>query len=99
MGLGRSAGSGGGSSGSVQASTDGGWRSPVNQVLRNRAGQDPLSALAWINSQVDPSMQAHDIGQIIRQWSRDDESAAVSYVNNLGAGPARTPPRPRSLFR
>jgi hypothetical protein len=73
----------------AQAPTDGGWRSPVNQVLRNWAGQDPLSALAWIDSQVDPSMQAHDIGQIIRQWSRDDEAAAVSYVNNLTAGPAR----------
>lgn len=73
----------------AQNPTDSGWRSPVNQVLRNWAGQDPLSALAWIDSQVDPSMQPHDIGQIIRQWSRDDESAAVSYVNNLADGPAR----------
>ncbi len=73
----------------AQASTDGGWRSPVNQVLRNWASQDPLAALAWINSQVDPSMQARDIGQIIRQWSHDDESAAVNYVNNLGPGAMR----------
>jgi hypothetical protein len=76
-------------SAAADASADGGWRSPVNQVLRNWAGQDPLSALAWIDSQVDPSMQPHDIGQIIRQWSRDDQSAAVDYVNNLGSGPAR----------
>jgi hypothetical protein len=34
-------------------------------------------------------MQARDVGQIIRQWSRDDESAAVNWVNNLGAGPMR----------
>jgi hypothetical protein len=73
----------------AQASTDGGWRSPVNQVLRNWAGQDPLAAIAWINSQVDPSMQGHDIGQIIRQWSHDDQAAAVDWVNNLGAGPMR----------
>ena len=47
----------------AQAPTDGGWRSPVNQVLRNWAGQDPLSALAWIDSQVDPSQQAHESGR------------------------------------
>ncbi len=73
----------------AQASTDGGWRSPVNQVLRNWASQDPLAAIAWINSQVDPSMQARDISQIIRQWSHDDQSAAVNWVNNLAPGAMR----------
>ena len=69
--------------------SNGGWRSPVNQVLRNWASQDPLAAIAWTDSQADPSAQAHDIGQIVRQWSRDDESAAANWVNDLGAGPVR----------
>ncbi len=68
---------------------EGGWRSPVNQVLRNWAGQDPLAAINWTLSQVDPSQQARDIGQIIRQWSHDDQAAAANWVNNMGAGPIR----------
>ena len=65
----------------------GGWRSPVNQVLRNWATQDPMAAIAWTDSQADPSQQAHDIGQIVRQWSRDDETAAANWVDGLAAGP------------
>ena len=73
----------------AQTSNDGGWHSPVGQVLRNWASQDPLAALAWSSTQTDPSAQARDIGQIVRQWSRDDLNAAANWVNTLSPGPTR----------
>jgi hypothetical protein len=74
---------------SMDQSAGQGWRSPVSQVLRNWAGQDPLSALAWANSVADAGTQARDIAQIIREWGRDDVAAAGAYVNNLPAGSNR----------
>jgi hypothetical protein len=65
------------------------WRSPVNQVLRNWASQDPMAAINWSSSLNDPNMQARDISQIVRQWSRDDPNAAASWVNSQQAGPTR----------
>ena len=73
----------------AQASSDGGWRSPVSQVLRNWASQDPLAAIAWSTSLTDPAAQARDIGQIVRQWGRDDMSAAANWVNTLTPGATR----------
>ncbi len=70
-------------------SNEGGWRSPVGQVLRNWAGQDPLGAIAWSTAQADPSAQARDIGQVVRQWSRDDQTAAATWVNTLSPGSTR----------
>jgi hypothetical protein len=77
----------------AQAALDGSsgspWRSPVSQVLRNWASQDPLAAIAWSNSVADPATQARDIGQIVREWSRDDQSAAANWVNTLPPGSTR----------
>jgi hypothetical protein len=77
----------------AQAALDGGtagtWRSPVNQVLRNWANQDPLAALAWTNSVADPATQARDVAQIVREWSRDDLNAAANWVSALGPGSTR----------
>jgi hypothetical protein len=77
----------------AQAALDGNsgsaWRSPVSQVLRNWATQDPLAAIAWSNSVADPATQARDIAQIVREWSRDDLSAAANWVNTLAPGSTR----------
>lgn len=67
----------------------GGWRSPVGQVLRNWASQDPMAAIAWSTSLTDAATQARDIAQIVRQWSRDDFNAAANWVNTLPAGGVR----------
>jgi hypothetical protein len=67
----------------------GNWRSPVSQVLRNWAGQDPLAALAWTNSVADQATQARDVAQIVREWSRDDLNAAANWVAALPPGSSR----------
>jgi hypothetical protein len=67
----------------------GNWRSPVSQVLRNWAGQDPLAALAWTNSVTDQATQARDVAQIVREWSRDDLNAAANWVAALAPGSTR----------
>jgi hypothetical protein len=73
----------------LDSSNGGGWRSPVGQVLRNWASQDPLAALNWASALTDPASQAREIGQVIRQWSRDDFNAAANWVNTLAPGNTR----------
>lgn len=65
-----------------------GWRSPVGQVLRTWAGQDPTAALAWISNS-NPADLGRDVGQVMRRWSRDDLPAAANWANSQPAGAMR----------
>lgn len=71
----------------AQNSVDGNpWRSPVAQVARTWAAQDPMAAANWAISLSDPNTEAHTISQVMRQWGRQDVAAAADWVNSLPAG-------------
>jgi hypothetical protein len=70
----------------AQDNTEGGWRSPVNQVVRTWAAQDPTAAANWSLSLTDAEARARSVSQVMRQWARDDETAATNWVNALPPG-------------
>jgi hypothetical protein len=70
----------------AQDNTEGGWRSPVNQVVRTWAAQDPAAAANWSLSLTDAEARARSVSQVMRQWTRDDETAATNWINALPAG-------------
>ena len=70
----------------AQDNTEGGWRSPVNQVVRTWAAQDPAAAANWSLSLTDAEARARSISQVMRQWTRDDETAATNWINALPPG-------------
>jgi hypothetical protein len=70
----------------AQDNSEGGWRSPVNQVVRTWAGQDPAAAANWSLSLTDPEARSRSISQVMRQWTRDDPTAAASWTNALTPG-------------
>jgi hypothetical protein len=63
-----------------------GWRSPVGQVVRTWAGQDPAAAANWALSLSDPTAQSRSISQVMRQWAREDPIAAANWINALPPG-------------
>lgn len=63
-----------------------GWRSPVGQVVRTWAGQDPAAAANFSLSLSDPSAQSRSISQVMRQWAREDPTAAANWINALPQG-------------
>ena len=67
----------------------GGWRSPLSEVLRNWAAQDPQGALNYALTIADPSMQTRSVGEIVRHWGQQDPTAAASSINAISAGAAR----------
>jgi len=69
----------------MQAGGDG-WRSPIFQVARTWATEDPLAAANWSIGLTDPQTQMRSISQVMRQWTREDVSAAVNWVNSLPPG-------------
>ncbi len=66
-----------------------GGRSPLSEVLRNWAEQDPQGALNYALTLADPGMQTRSIGEIVRHWSEQDPTAAASSINAISAGAAR----------
>ena len=74
----------------LQAAQDpeGGWRSPVNQVVRTWASQDPTAAANWSLALTDPEARARSISQVMRQWTREDATAAANWINALPPGAA-----------
>ena len=63
-----------------------GWQSPLAQVARTWASEDPMTAANWAISLTDPQAEARTISQVMREWARDDLNAAVSWVNSLPPG-------------
>ena len=63
-----------------------GWRSPVNQVVRTWAGQDPAAAANWSLSLSDAGAQSRSLSQIMRQWARENPTAAANWINALPQG-------------
>ncbi|HXX42823.1 MAG TPA: hypothetical protein VEI58_11235 [Chthoniobacterales bacterium] len=62
------------------------WQSPIFQVARAWAAQDPTSVANWVISMTDSNAEARTISQVMRQWTREDMSAAVNWVNALPQG-------------
>ena len=75
----------------AQAAKDpsGGWRSPVNQVVRTWASQDPAAAANWSLSINDPQTSSRALSQAVRQWARSDLTSATNWVNGLPNGQSR----------
>ncbi len=69
-----------------QDNTEGGWRSPVNQVVRTWASQDPTAAANWSLSLPAGDAQSRSLSQVVRQWARDDASAAANWVSAMSPG-------------
>jgi hypothetical protein len=69
----------------MQAGGDG-WRSPILQVARTWASEDPLAAANWSIGLTDSQAQMRSISQVMRQWTREDVSAAANWVNSLPPG-------------
>ncbi len=67
----------------------GGWRSPLSEVLRNWADQDPQGALNYALAIADPGTQTRSVGEIVRHWSEQDATAAASSINAIPPGTAR----------
>jgi hypothetical protein len=63
-----------------------GWNSPLAQVARTWAGEDPMSAANWAISLSDPQAQSRTISQVMREWAREDINAAINWVNSLPPG-------------
>jgi hypothetical protein len=67
--------------------TGGGWgQSPLAQVARTWASEDPISAANWALSLTDPQAETRTISQVMREWAREDLSAAVNWVDSLPPG-------------
>lgn len=66
-----------------------GWRSPLGQVLRNWANQDPQAALTYAMTLGDASAQSRSVGDIVRRWSEQDAGAAAGWINTVPAGNVR----------
>ncbi len=66
-----------------------GWRSPLGQVIRTWADQDPQSALSYALSIPNSETQSRSIGDIVRRWTDQDASAAASWINTMPAGGTR----------
>jgi hypothetical protein len=71
-----------------QDNTEGGWLSPMNQVIRTWANEDPAAAANWSLSLPDGTSRSRSVSQVVRQWARNDTMAAANWVSNLSAGPA-----------
>lgn len=63
-----------------------GWNSPIAQVARTWAADDPMSAANWALSLTDPQAESRTISQVMREWARDDLNAAVNWVGSLPPG-------------
>jgi hypothetical protein len=65
-----------------------GWQSPLAQVARTWAADDPMSAATWALSLTDPQAENRTISQVMREWARDDLNGAINWVNSLPPGTA-----------
>ncbi len=63
-----------------------GWNSPIAQVARTWAADDPMSAANWALSLTDPQAESRTISQVMREWARDDLNAATNWVGSLPPG-------------
>jgi hypothetical protein len=63
-----------------------GWNSPLAQVARTWAADDPMSAANWALSLTDPQAEARTMSQVMREWARDDLNSAINWVNSLPPG-------------
>ncbi len=63
-----------------------GWNSPIAQVARTWAADDPMSAANWALSLTDPQAESRTISQVMREWARDDLNAAINWVGSLPPG-------------
>ena len=66
-----------------------GWRSPLGQVMRTWADQDPQAALSYALSLPASETQSRSIGDIVRRWTDQDASAAAGWINTMPAGSTR----------
>lgn len=66
-----------------------GWRSPLGQVIRTWADQDPQAALNFSLTMPDNEAQTRSVSDIIRRWSDQDANAAAGWINTMPVGSAR----------
>lgn len=73
----------------AQQDQQGGWRSPVLQVVNTWAEQDPVAAANWSLSLPNSDAQARSLSQVMRDWGRNDPTSTANWIHSLPTGSQR----------